>query len=478
MLVASFLSWMDEASPRERAEATAVLAETWLAGTCGEDGPQAVEAALTSVLDDGSPLVRRALAVAFADHRKSPRHLVLHLAADVPEVACPVISHSPVLTEADLVDLAGTVEARALAAIALRPDVTPAVAHAVVMRMQPEAAFALVGNGSSEIAEADLLALVARYGQSARFRNAVQARPGLPVTVRHALMLQTASALGSFVTGGGFLAAPRQARLVDETLQSGTVALARQSPAEMAAFVAHLRGTAQLTPSLLLRSVLGGDLSLMIHALANLCELPLARVQALLLGRSEPAIIVLLRRAGLPAFVETVMAAAITAAARLTPGERQREFALPVLLAAQQACLAVPGEDGVKLMAMLRRFEAQVRREESRAQTDGLRETLRRQRSEMLPLSLPGDAQDLLRLGGFDAEGEALAESIAEICPEAPAPNRRILRERGLVLDEPIPDLATIIAEWKAERAGNGALAQGFVPEQAETQTPGVSRAA
>jgi uncharacterized protein (DUF2336 family) len=76
MLVKSFLRWMDTAPAHERAYATTVLAEAYLAGTLGEDTPEAVEAALTSVLDDPAPNVRRALAVAFADRREAPRHLV------------------------------------------------------------------------------------------------------------------------------------------------------------------------------------------------------------------------------------------------------------------------------------------------------------------------------------------------------------------------------------------------------------------
>ena len=38
-----------------------MLARAYLDGALGGDTPQAVEAALTSVLDDSSPLVRRAL---------------------------------------------------------------------------------------------------------------------------------------------------------------------------------------------------------------------------------------------------------------------------------------------------------------------------------------------------------------------------------------------------------------------------------
>jgi uncharacterized protein (DUF2336 family) len=473
MLVKSFLSWMDEAPARERAEAATVLAEAWQAGALGEDTPEAVEAALTSVLDDPSPMVRRALALAFAESRDAPRHLVLGLAADQAEVSAPLIARSPLLTEADLVDLAATGERKALVAIAIRPDVSRAVAQALIRRRDADCAFALAGNPASDIAEADLLVLIEAFGHLPKFRNVVQARPDLPLTARHALMLRTAEGLGQFVTEGGFLPGGRKARLLDDTLQSGTLALARQSPGEVDRFVAHLRRQGLLTPALLLRSVLGGDLALVTHALADLCTVPTSRVAALLRGRSVASILVLLRRAGLPAFAEPVLAAAIMAAARLPAGERGGEFSLPVLRAAQGACLDIAGEEGVRLMATLRRFEAQTMREESRARAESLKQDLRQEKTELLALSMPGDAKDLLRLGGFDAEGEKLVEEIVRARPEAAAPKRRILRERGLVLDEPIPDLATIIAEWKSE-LGMPAATLPALP----TQKPGRSRAA
>ncbi|MCA4921236.1 MAG: hypothetical protein ING86_00360, partial [Methylobacterium sp.] len=82
MLVTSFLAWIDRAAPRERAEATDLLARAYLSRTLGEETPEAAEAALTLVLDDPDKTVRRALACALADHWLAPRHIVLALAAD------------------------------------------------------------------------------------------------------------------------------------------------------------------------------------------------------------------------------------------------------------------------------------------------------------------------------------------------------------------------------------------------------------
>ena len=51
MLVKSFLAWMENAPVRERAEAVTMLAQAYLAGALGGDSPEAVQAALSGLID-------------------------------------------------------------------------------------------------------------------------------------------------------------------------------------------------------------------------------------------------------------------------------------------------------------------------------------------------------------------------------------------------------------------------------------------
>lgn len=476
MLVKSFLGWMNKASMRERAEAADMLARAYLAGTIGEDDPQDVEAALTTILDDPSPLVRRALAMAFADRRDVPRHIVLGLAADQPEVSALLVARSPALTEADLIELASTGERLVLVAIALRHDVTARVAAEIVLRGALDPTFALIGNREAEIGEADLLAVVSTFGSKPRLREALLARGDLPASVRHALMINVAASLGSFVTDGGFLNPKKKLRLVDETLQGGTVAIARQAGTALPGFIAHLRENGQLTPALLLRSVLGGDLVFIAAALADLCTLDHTRVGRLLNARADAPIVALLKRAELPAFLIPVLTATIRAASRIPVERRGEAFSLEVIAAAQSACLGDRSDEGTRLMALLRRYESEAARLRSRK----IAETLKRDvvvpdiEHALLPLDI---GPEMLRLA--DAGGDAVAAELSAR-PESPPVERRIARARGLVLDEPIPDLGTVIAEWKAERAAaeRVAVRDLMVATGNQNARPGRSRVA
>jgi hypothetical protein len=75
---------------------------------------------------------------------------------------------------------------------------------------------------------------------------------------------------------------------------------ARARGDDMQGLVRHLRITGQLTAGLILRALLSGNLGLFDAALAELADLPLARVSALLHDRGGNSVHALLRRAGLP----------------------------------------------------------------------------------------------------------------------------------------------------------------------------------
>src|SRR6185503_3194829 len=101
MIVRQFLHWLRTAPAGERAEATSALARAYLYSDLSEDDRLAAEGAMTMLLDDASPLVRRALAEALAASKEAPASVIISLAADQPEVAALVLERSPLLLDAD-----------------------------------------------------------------------------------------------------------------------------------------------------------------------------------------------------------------------------------------------------------------------------------------------------------------------------------------------------------------------------------------
>ena len=124
---------------------------------------------------------------------------------------------------------------------------------------------------------------------------------GLPAATRAALVAKLSETLAQFVVARNWLSADRAGRLASEARERSTVNIAARSRGEdMQGLVQHLRATGQLTAGLILRALLSGNLELFDAALAELADLPLARVTALLHDRGGASLQALLIRAGLP----------------------------------------------------------------------------------------------------------------------------------------------------------------------------------
>ena len=84
------------------------------------------------LLDDASPLVRQAMAEVFARSTEAPAAIVQALSLDQPSVALPVLEHSPLLIDADLVDIIATGDCAMQCAIARRIHLPASVCAAIL----------------------------------------------------------------------------------------------------------------------------------------------------------------------------------------------------------------------------------------------------------------------------------------------------------------------------------------------------------
>jgi uncharacterized protein (DUF2336 family) len=301
MIVRQFISWIKTAPAGERAEATRALARAWLISDLTEDDRTAAEGALLMLLDDASPLVRRAMAEVFARSTEAPAAIVQALALDQPSVALPILEHSPLLIDADLVDIVATAGSETQCAIARRIHLPPSVSAAIAEVGSAAAALELIENAYAELAPFSWDRIVERHGHLAAIRESMLELEDLPAATRVALVAKLSNTLAQFVVSRNWLSADRAERAAGEALDRSTVNIAACSGAEdMCGLIAHLRATSQLTAGLILRALLSGNVELFEAALAELSGLPRARVSSLLLDRGENSLVALLQRAGMP----------------------------------------------------------------------------------------------------------------------------------------------------------------------------------
>jgi uncharacterized protein (DUF2336 family) len=157
----------------------------------------------------------------------------------------------------------------------------------------------------------------------------------------------------------------------------------------------------QLTPALILRALLSRHLAFAEAAFAELSGLAETRVHGLLWDRRGAGLAPLYGRAGLPASLKPAFAAAVAALreARATDtpeaGARLSRLMIERVLS---ACDELPPEEAGKLMALLRRFEAEAARDEARLVAEALADEAALQAVlEHAPEALAGAELALLR---------------------------------------------------------------------------------
>ena len=314
MIVRQFISWIRTAPAGERAEATRALARAWLISDLTEDDRAAAEGELLMLLDDPSPLVRQAMAEVFARSAEAPGAIVQALSLDQPSVALPVLEHSPLLVDADLVDIIATGNCETQCAIARRINLPPSVCAAIAEVGSAAAALELIENAGAELARFSWDRIVERHGHLAAIREAMLMLQDLPAATRAALVAKLTDVVAQFVVARNWLNADGARRIANEARDRCTLNIAARSRGEdLRGLVRHLRAAGQLTAGLILRALLSGNLELFDCALAELSGLPQARVSALLHDRGGASLQALLQRAGLPESTFSAFRAALEA---------------------------------------------------------------------------------------------------------------------------------------------------------------------
>jgi len=313
LIVTAFLKWVETAKTQERARAANALARAYLKSEMTPEERQAAQMAMTYLLDDPSPQVRLALAEVLAGEARAPRALMVSLAEDQPEIASAVILHCPVLTDADLVDIAGrgTMESRAL--IAARSEVSVAVAAALAEIGDAAELEVLLENPGARFATFTLRRIAERHGHCERIRARLLDRNDLAIGVRQLLVQFVTDALAGSDLVIGAIGSRRIERIAREAGDSATIALlADVHGEELYRLTDQLRAAGRLTPAFLMHALCAGRTDFFSSAMVAISGLEERRVRSILATGRFHALRALLESAGIsreisPIFVDAVM---------------------------------------------------------------------------------------------------------------------------------------------------------------------------
>ncbi len=223
--------------------------------------------------------IRIALAQRLAEDTNAPHDLILLLADDTIEVARPLILNSPLLTEADALNLIAGKSVPHIEAVAGRPNISFPVTDALAMSDAESVLIALVGNATAKISERSYGALVEKSRAIAKLQEPLIRRPDLPVDLANNMCSWVSDALKTYIENNYHVAPKR----VDDALAQAATTLAheplrmRESPADSAQkLIDKLAASGQLKAGFLMRVLSQGQIDLFDLAFAKLLDIELA----------------------------------------------------------------------------------------------------------------------------------------------------------------------------------------------------------
>jgi uncharacterized protein (DUF2336 family) len=328
----------DDPSPPSRAA---------LAGKFGRQYDHLVEgdtrtlaqAVLELLARDAEKTVRQAVAEAAAASANLPPGIARRLASDDLEVARPILTYSPVLTDDDLVEIVRTRAAPYALAVASRERLSESLSEVLADTTEAEVVAALTGNPGAELSVATLRRIADEYRDDRAVQDRLIRRPALP----YELVDQLITALGERLEWDlirqrriGKAEARQLMTAARERAALSTVAR-EQEERSIERELRHRFTAGDLGPEDIVRFLRDGEIARLEAGLALLAGLDLLRVRTLLYGMNKRGFAALCARAGFgaPHYIALRMALDL-AEQRLDGSDPESAYASEAIAAAQQ----------------------------------------------------------------------------------------------------------------------------------------------
>src|SRR5260221_6262595 len=264
-------------SAQSRADLATTLAKEFEARGLTPAERRLAEDIFRALTHDAAERVRRALAEHLKDSRDLPHDVALALAHDIDAIALPILQHSVVLTDADLIEIIGRNEPGKQVAIAGRKTVAAAVAEALIDTSNPAAVARLVGNDGAELDDDALRRVVERYPGDVTIHAPLAGRKALPAMVLERLLAVASDSLREALIERQDLPHGAASDLILQIRERATAGLlsARGPAGDAERLARQLNINGRLTAPLILRPPSLGGLALLDDAFGQLASVPL-----------------------------------------------------------------------------------------------------------------------------------------------------------------------------------------------------------
>ena len=262
---------------------------------------------------DAAELVRRAVSLTLKNSPYVPRDVAMRLARDVETVSLPILSFSPVFSDADLCEIVRIGGPARQIAIAARPMLSERVTTTIVEHGVEKAVETACANDNASFAEQTLKAVVDRFAKSEAVLAAVAYRAALPLSVTERLIDMVGDQVRDHLINHQALSPELALQIAMGSKERATIDLVDQagrSP-DVKSFARHLGQAGRLTPSLLLRALANGHMSFFEWGLSELASVPHHRTWLMVHDAGPLGLRAIYERAGLPSRLYTAFRAGV-----------------------------------------------------------------------------------------------------------------------------------------------------------------------
>jgi uncharacterized protein (DUF2336 family) len=255
------------------------------------------------LMKDAAIRVRETLAVRLQDNAEIPRDVALHMAADVDSVALPMLAHSKVFSDADLVTIIeASRDMPKLLTISKRDGVSPRVSDALVETHYPQVINSLLGNDSAKIDQRAYDKIIDDFRGESSVMSAMTERKQLPLAIVERMVAEASSAIAEQLK--------KKYNLTDEQLKKDSTSSREDvmlrllsndmAESEIEALVAQMAVEHRLTPSMVMTALCRGQLVFFAAAMGRFANVSLANARRLIADKGDLGFKALYEKSELP----------------------------------------------------------------------------------------------------------------------------------------------------------------------------------
>lgn len=242
------------------------------------------------LVNDVEVTVRKMLGEHLAKSLDAPHDVIMKLANDVQEVSLPVLEHSYVLTEDELIAITqSTGDVTIMSTIARRETVSRELSQALIEKSNTMVIETLLANKSASIDDSSLSRIYSTCGNSESIMDMMVKRGGLPVTLAEKIFSVVSDEMKKTLTQQYKLSLQVAEDSTNAVREAATLGLVdpQLHSMEISKLVEQLYQQGKLTLSIIIRSLCRGDTRFFGHALARLADVPYNNAQLLMLDQGD-----------------------------------------------------------------------------------------------------------------------------------------------------------------------------------------------